>query len=91
MSRASTPVVTPRGRARAARGTSAPIPRTLRGAARRPDRAAGEPQAYAPAFLDAKIATAPFYAEHVLPLAVAALQPATAGADAIYGVAADEL
>ena len=54
-------------------------------------RAAGDTRAFTPAFLDAKIATARFYVEHVLPLAVAALAPATAGADAIYGIAAEEL
>ena len=54
-------------------------------------RVTGGTQAYAPAFLDAKIATARFYVEHVLPIALAALEPATAGADAIYGITSTDL
>lgn len=47
--------------------------------------------AYSPAFLDAKVATARFYFEQLLPSCLAQLAPATAGAGTIFGIAPDDL
>jgi len=54
-------------------------------------RASGTLFGYSPAFLDAKLATAAFYCEQILPYALASLGPATAGAERIFGIGSDDL
>jgi len=46
---------------------------------------------YPASFLDAKVATARFYCDQLLPYALAALGPATAGAGAHFAIPADQL
>lgn len=53
---------------------------------------AGDPALpYPPAFLEAKVATAGFYCEQLLPFTIAAAAPAMAGAASTFRITADEL
>jgi alkylation response protein AidB-like acyl-CoA dehydrogenase len=54
-------------------------------------RAEGSAGRYSAGFLDAKVAIARFYCEQILPYALAALGPATAGAASHFAVAAEML